>query len=186
MKTLLRILRVVGIAIVGTALVVIGLAAAGYLGGDQKEPGPYRSEKHNFTIVPPKSWEQKSYPTTDVVFLCPKGQHSKAFRENLNVQVETRPVETSLDDYTQMLSKQLASKFPDYREMSLTDIEMSNIKGKRLVCTYSVGEQQKVHGVYYFAVKGKTAYLISCAAHPESFAKVEKTFDECARTFRVE
>jgi len=170
-----------------TVLVALVLAVVLAGGCSRKSrPGEYYSEANKFSIIPPTSWEwQAGSGMVSVIFLCPVGRHSEGFRENINVVVETLPEAMSLEEYVQAATTLMAAVFRDYEQVSLTDIDLDNVKAKRLVYVYTFGDS-KIHLVAYFAVRDKTGYVVTGAALSRSFPQFESTFDECARTFRVE
>ncbi|MCL2700678.1 MAG: DUF1795 domain-containing protein [Phycisphaerae bacterium] len=154
----------------------------------QSRPDVYRSQEHGYSFIPPASWELgASGGMIDVIYMRPAAAQPEVFRENLNVAVEKLPQVLTLDEYAQAAQAMMALAFREFEVVSLTDIVMGNIQGKRLVCTYSWGGIELfVQSAFYIAVKDQKAYVMTCGSTPENFAAYEKTFDECARTFRVE
>jgi len=151
------------------------------------QPAEYRSKANKFSILPPESWTQQKPggKMADMMFLCPEGRHSENFRESITILVEKLRKDTTPDANAKAAEKATAAMFKDYKQVSLTDVDLGNVKAKRLISTYSAGER-KSQMAQYFIVKDKMAYVIICMTTQESFEKFEKTFDDCARTFRVE
>ena len=167
--------------------VVLALAAV-LAGGCQRKgrAGEYYSKAHKYSIIPPASWVKKpGNNIMDVMFSCPDGLRSADAHENINVVTETLPQAMSLEDYTRAAIATMEAVIKDYQQVSLTDFELGNTQGKRLVSTFAVGDK-KAQSVTYFAARDTTAFVFSGTATPDSFSKFEATFDECARTFRVE
>ena len=164
---------------------VLSVALAG--GCSRKSrPGEYYNPARAYSIIPPAGWEQQpGRGATDVMFACPVGQHSENFRENISVGTETLSKAMSLDDYMQSGPDKEFRRLEGFRYVSVTDVDLGNVKAKRAVFTCSFHDAS-LQTVVYVAVKGDRGYILACASTPENFSMFERTFDECAWTFRVE
>jgi len=170
--------------------IVVALALSAVLAGGcqrKERAGEHYSKEEKFSIILPASWTPRPGEGMEGIFFCPVEQQSEDFAENLVVSVDTFSRRTSLEDYVNACEQAFrqGKKLRAYRKVSGSDFAMDNVKGRRLVCTYSV-DGQEVQAALYITVKGTRGYVVIGTATPESFSKFEATFDECARTFRAE
>jgi len=161
-----------------TVMVVLVLAVVLADGcSRQSRLGEYYSKEHKYSIIPPASWEQFPGKMTDVRFLCPVG--------NINVAVNGLSRDTSLEEYALITSNPRHKIFQGYCQISFTDIDLGNAKAKRRVYTHTYNDDE-FYAIAYIVVKDRTVYTITGTTTAENFSELEATFDECARTFRVE
>ena len=186
----MKMRRMIVVAGLGLAVAVAIVGGCSIEIGGEDSTGPYHSEKYGYSITPPASWSRESRPTADVIFFCPSGQRSAKVHENIVVgiveQAEGIVLDGRLEEYVQVEIDSMAATLNAYRQISLSDVDLGNVKGKRLVFTFTTQDGKEMQTAVYITVKGSRGYNITCSATPESFAKFEKTFDDCAKTFRVD
>ena len=175
--------RFVGLAVLGLAFLAASLAGCS---SGSPEPGRYYKKEDGFSIRFPEDWERKeNVMGTVVIALSPAQGADDAFRENVNVTVETLPSPMTLDEYFNLSMVNLGKLLTEARRPEVADARIGGEAAKRVVYQTTMG-QIGVKGMLYVAVKGNRGYALTCSATPDSFDAYKARFEEIAGTFRFE
>jgi hypothetical protein len=175
--------RFVALAVVGLAFLSALLAGCS---SGSPEPGRYYKKEDGFSIRFPEDWERKeNVMGTVVIALSPAQGADDAFRENVNVTVETLPSPMTLDEYFNLSMVNLGKLLTEARKPEVADARIGGEAAKRVVYQTTMG-QIGVKGMLYVAVKGNRGYALTCSATPDSFDAYKARFEEIAGTFRFE
>ena len=175
--------RFVGLAVLGLAFLSALLAGCSSGG---PEPGRYYKKQEGFSIRFPAEWEQKeNVMGTVVIALSPAQGADDAFRENVNVTVETLQSPMDLEKYLELSMANLKDLLSAGQEPEVSDTTLGGEKAKRVVYQTTMG-QINVKEMLYLAVKGNRSYAITCSATPDSFDAYKAQFERIVGTFRFE
>ena len=175
--------RFVALAVVGMAFLPALLAGCT---SQPPEPGRYYKKQDGFSIRFPESWEQKeNVMGTVVMALSPPEGADDAFRENVNVAVESLPTPMDLEKYLELSMANLKNLFSAGQEPEVSDAALGGGQAKRIVYQTTMG-QVHVKGMLCLAVKGRRGYTVTCSATPETFDAYKEPFEKIVETFRFE
>jgi hypothetical protein len=154
-------LRVAAIGGMVALLAVLGGCAKGDTahgsgGGLQKLP-------HGVSLVLPEDWERKSVPRAEM-FYSQLEDDADTFRENLGVEVQSRPTAPDIDAFWTAYSADISSN-PDLTTDAPRPLEMAGRPARRVVCTSAA----KARTYITWAVDmGDKQYLVLTATLPNA------------------
>ena len=175
--------RFVGLSVLGLAFLSASLAGCS---SGESEPGRYYKKADGFSIRFPAEWEQKeNVMGTVVIALSPAEGEADAFRENVNVVVETLPTPMDLGKYLELSMANLKKLLAVGQAPEVSEATLGGEKAKRVVYQMTMG-QISVKSTLYVAVMGRRGYAITCSATPDSFDAYQEPFEKIVETFRFE
>jgi len=145
----------------------------------------YTHPDHGFSITVPREWEvnDSGFFGTAVMFLSPRGE-GDAFQENVNVVVEKLPRNMTAEEYSNAAIGTMERIITDFK---LLDSGRELIGGEEAfggIYSMRLGKI-RTKNIYYAIVQGRRAYVITCAAHPDTFNQYKGVLSGIAKTFRV-
>lgn len=147
--------------------------------------GRYVSKAKGYSVQFPSDWTQKpSTPPLDVVALSPKDGPTDAFYENVNIIVSDLPQAISSEEYYQ-LSYPQTKTLQGFKEDSNGKSTVGGIEAHWLIALHSTNNLPIKMMQYYFT-KGTRAYVITCTASVDTFAKFKPQFEAIANSFKFE
>jgi eukaryotic-like serine/threonine-protein kinase len=169
---------------------------------EAKPPAPsmgqkYTNDLRKFSLSFPKNWEvRENIMGATVVGLAPTSTSSgkaEEFRENINIVVETLPQTMTTKSYYDESLKLLKKLFTDFKiektghgsfDRQVAQSQMDKSDPYWTVYTHRMGKlRAKV--LQYMSVVGKTAFVITCSATPQTYEKFRPMFEASIKTFKA-
>ena len=146
----------------------------------------YVDSNRGFSITLPTGWQQdKDALGTAIMAISKKESESDAFRENINVVVETLQGTMSSKDYFEASQNAIKRVFQDFK---LEKTGSAKLSGKDFYWSVFSHRTPKNRAkvLQYVAVNGLRAYIVTCSSAPEKFDRFRPVFESSVKTFKFE
>jgi hypothetical protein len=172
-------------------MIVVAALAAGWMAvgcGDQPKPtgGPYVNTDWGFSITLPPGWGKEEELPGSIVETYPPDQAGNDTRlDYLIVSGEQLKDALTLDEYAQIKSSNGAKVMPNYKELERATVDLNGTKAVRVVYT-AHDESKDVTSVAWFILGEGRGFMIIGMAKTDSFKTREPSYDQIAKTFKLE
>jgi len=151
----------------------------------RKDFSQYEDNSGKVVVSYPTNWEKREYVRDSLVFmaLSPPDNAQDNFRENFNIVRETAPSYT-FEKYYRVNLDSMRTGLADFTVISEGTKTINQRPGKWLIYTHKYeGIALKVKA--YFFHDGKTGFVYTATASPDTFRRYEPIFDEIVSTLKL-
>lgn len=142
-------------------------------------------DRQDYSITFPSEWDVGAgWTDEDVTALSPSERPDDIFHENVTVLVDDQIGNLSLDQYYASSLDGLKKLATDFHLEDQGDIEIGGNQARYLIFTHRAGIYT-FRVLQYILVEDQKAYLITCTATVDSYAKFEPEFKQIAQSFRL-
>lgn len=148
----------------------------------------YVDKDKGFSIALPSGWQQdKDIMGTAVMALSKADGTNDGFRENINVVVENLQGPLASKAYFEASQNAIKKVFQGFK---LEQTGKTKISGRELYWSIFSHQTQtpqlRAKVLQYVTVNGQKAFIITCSASSKDFDQYRKTFENSAKTFKVQ
>jgi hypothetical protein len=175
-------IAVLGFLVIFTACILTEISSC----TKTDEPGWFVSKRAGFAIKYPEDWTVTVVPETWVPVVegeSPLEDDRDEFNEYIAVDVIELPSKMSLDEYYRKYHEKLVAESMSFEQHEDGEVKINGEQAKYLLYDKEMPEAYW-RVLAYVLVRGKRAYVISCAAENRQFSRHQDQFLEVAHTFR--
>ena len=150
------------------------------------ETATYTNTEYGFSIEYPRHWDVEEGPMGFVVSFWGPSEVEGDYIININLVVAESPTRLTAEDVARLADMELKRQWPSYaveQEYSTTiNGEPAVVRIATVVDAYP-GITVKDMQVYF--AKGKTAYVVTCDATEDTYAKYQDCFETAVQSFKL-
>lgn len=149
------------------------------------ESNKYENAERKYQITLPEGWQiQHNFMGLDVFAAAPEENKELGSRANMSVISTEGSENYNLEEYFNLNIENLKKALSEFKLIETGKVYFDGVEGRKLVYTHKINGLE-IKATQYFVLKGKTGYVITCAAASDIYQKYADQFEQAVKTFKV-